>query len=76
MLLGTFENSRSAQRGSFAIENEKLLKIPQANRSGPVTLILVRETGQIEGEGPGLVHAFASDSYLEAPGPILEFVFN
>lgn len=39
----------------------------------PVTLILVRETTQVEGVGPGLAHLFASDSHPESVGPMLEF---
>ncbi len=74
VLLGTFEIPRSVQRGSFGIENELLLEFLKAHSDGSVTLIIDRETGQIEGEGPGLVHAFASDSHPEASGPILEFL--
>ena len=73
VLLGTFEIPRSQQRGSFGIETEALLEFIEANRDRPITLILVRETGQVAGDGPGLVHAFASDSHPEASGPILEF---
>ena len=76
VLLGTFEIPRSVQRGSFGIENETLLDFLKTRNVGPVTLILIRETGQIAGEGPGLVHAFASDSHPEASGPILEFSFD
>ena len=73
VLLGTFEIPRSQQRGSFGIETEELFHFVKANRHRPITLVLVRETGQIAGDGPGLVHAFASDSHPEASGPILEF---
>ncbi|EMI18953.1 FecR protein domain protein [Rhodopirellula maiorica SM1] len=73
VLLGTFEIPRSVQRGSFGIENETLLEFLKSRSDQPVTLIIDRETGQIDGEGPGLVHAFASDSHPEASGPILEF---
>lgn len=77
-LLGTFDIPRSQQRGSFGITNGKLLDFlkAKASRSQPVTLILVRETGQIDGEGPGLVHAFANDSHPEASGPMLEFLLS
>ena len=76
VLLGTFEIPRSQQRGSIGIANETLLEFLKANRSRPITLIVVRETGQINGDGPGLIHAFASDCHLEAAGPILEFLLN
>lgn len=73
VLLGTFEIPRSVQRGSFGIENETLLEFLKTHSDSPVTLVIDRLTGQIDGEGPGLVHAFASDSHPEASGPILEF---
>ena len=76
VLLGTFEIPRSQQRGSFGIQNDELLKFLRANQGGPVTLILVRETTQIHGEGPGLAHTFASDSHPEAVGPMLEFTLK
>lgn len=76
VLLGTFEVPRSVQRGSFGIENQKLLDFLRTHNATPVTLLLIRETGQIEGEGPGLTHSFASDSHPEASGPTLEFLFD
>ena len=72
ILLGTFDVPRSQQRGSFGIGNEQLLEFLNANPSSEVTFIIVRETTQIEGEGPGLTHAFAGDSHPEAVGPTLE----
>ena len=76
VLLGTFEIPRSVLRGSFGVENEKLLNFLRTHKTVPITLILVRETGQIKGEGPGLTHSFASYSHPEASGPILEFAFD
>ena len=73
LLLGTFEIPRSRQQGVFGIEGDELLNFLKTQGDEPVTLILVRETGQVEGEGPGLVHAFASDSHPESSGPVLEF---
>tara|TARA_R110002049_G_scaffold285698_4_gene467153 strand:+ start:342526 stop:343914 length:1389 start_codon:yes stop_codon:yes gene_type:complete len=73
VLLGTFEVPRSAVRGTFGIQNERLLTFLQENRDRSVTFILVRETTQIEGMGPGLTHLFASDFHPEAVGPMLEF---
>lgn len=72
ILLGAFEIPRSQQRGSFGIETEDLLKFLRNNQNETVTLILVRETTQIEGIGPGLTHLFASDSHPESVGPLLE----
>lgn len=76
VLLGTFEVPRSQQRGTVGIQNRKLLDFLRENNDQPVTLILVRETTQIEGVGAGLTHLFASDSHPEAVGPMLELVIN
>jgi len=73
VLLGAFEIPRSQQRGSFGIENVALLDFLRTHKDAPVTLILVRETTQIEGVGAGLTHLFASDIHPEAVGPLLEF---
>lgn len=73
VLLGTFEIPRSQQRGSFGIQNVDLLDFLKSSRDGSATLVLIRETTQIEGEGPGLTHLFASDSHPESVGPMLEF---
>lgn len=72
VLLGTFEIPRSQQRGSFGIDDERLLEFLQNQNNSIVTFILVRETTQIEGIGPGLTHLFASHSHPEAVGPMLE----
>ena len=76
ILLGTFEVPRSQQRGAFGIQNATLLSFLKDHPDKPVTLILVRETSQIEGVGPGLTHLFASDSHSESVGPMLEFSFT
>ena len=76
VLLGTFDIPRSAQRGSFGIANEELQEFLKQNTGQSVTLILVRLTTQIEGEGPGLTHMFASDSHPEAVGPLLELTIE
>lgn len=41
-----------------------------------VTLILVRETTQVEGAVPGLTHMFASDAHPKAVGPMLELTID
>lgn len=71
--LGSFEVPRSAQRGTYGIQNDELLGFLRSNIDRPVTLILVRETTQIEGVGPALTHLFASDLHPDAVGPMLEF---
>lgn len=73
VLLGRFDIPRSQQTGSFGIENEALLNFLQADPDKRVTFVVIRETGLIDGEGKGLVHAFASDRHPEASGPLLEF---
>ncbi|MGI9243040.1 MAG: FecR domain-containing protein, partial [Verrucomicrobiales bacterium] len=70
-LLGTFKVRRSRQDKYCTISGDALLSFLKADADGSVTMILVRETGQIDGDGPGLVHAFASDSHPESSGPVL-----
>ncbi|MEP3482298.1 MAG: FecR domain-containing protein [Fuerstiella sp.] len=76
VLLGTFEVPRSQQRGNFMIGGEKLLSFLRDSSHSPVTLIISRETSQLEGVGPGLTHMFASHSHPESVGPVLEFTLN
>lgn len=76
ILLGTFEVERSQTRGVFGIEGKALLEFLQTQGQRPVTLILSRETTQIEGVGPGLTHMFASDSHPESVGPQLEITYK
>jgi ferric-dicitrate binding protein FerR (iron transport regulator) len=76
VLLGTFEVPRSQQRGTFGIEGKELLEFLGQHSDDSVTFILVRETTQIEGEGRGLTHMFASDSHPEAVGPLLELTID
>lgn len=73
-LLGTFQLQRSQTRGLFGIEGEALLDFVKKHPEQVVTLILVRETSQIEGTGTGLTHMFASDSHPESVGPQLELI--
>jgi ferric-dicitrate binding protein FerR (iron transport regulator) len=76
ILLGTFDIPRSQQTGTVGIETAALLALLRAAPAGIVRLTLVRETAFIEGEGQGLVHAFASDQHPEAAGPVLEFTMQ
>ena len=71
VLLGEFMVRRSRQDKYCTVSGDALLEFLKADADGSVTLIIVRETGQIDGEGPGLVHAFASDSHPESSGPVL-----
>jgi hypothetical protein len=74
--LGTFDLPRSQQTGTVGLETAALLAFLRAAPAGIVRLTLVRETAFIEGEGQGLVHAFASDHHPEASGPVLEFTLQ
>ena len=76
VLLGTFDVVRSQQRGTFGIANSALVEFLQRFPGQSVTLILVRETTQVEGSVPGLTHMFASDAHPEAVGPMLELTFT
>ena len=73
-LLGNFEIPRSQERGAFTLQTPELLQFLKDNAARPVTLMLVRETTQIEGKGAGMTHMFAADSHAEAVGPVLEFL--
>ncbi len=72
--LGSFEIPRSQERGAFTLQTPELHQFLKANAAQPITLMLVRETAQIEGKGPGMTHMFAADSHAEAVGPMLEFL--
>jgi len=76
LLLGKFDVPRSQQSGSVGIETAKLLEFLQADPDKQVTLVIVRETGLIGGEGKGLTHAFATDRNPEASGPLLEITMK
>ncbi|MEM8911561.1 MAG: iron dicitrate transport regulator FecR [Planctomycetota bacterium] len=73
VLLGTFEVPRSQNRGSFLMADQELLHFLRSHAAHPVTLVLARQTTQIEGIGPGLTHMFAGDAHPQSVGPALEF---
>jgi len=70
VLLGRFEVPRSVMTGTFGIDSAELFDFLKTHDDDTVTLLLVRETTELEGRG--LVHAFASDTHPEASGPLLE----
>ncbi|MEM7476251.1 MAG: iron dicitrate transport regulator FecR [Planctomycetota bacterium] len=74
--LGSFEILRSQQRGSFGIENRNLVEFLKQNSGKRVTFLLIRETTQVDGQGPGLTHSFASHGHPEAVGPLLEMTIK
>jgi ferric-dicitrate binding protein FerR (iron transport regulator) len=70
-LLGSFSVPRSQQKGNVGLSGDALLNFLKKHRGESVCFLIVRETkAQASGS---LVHAFASDSHREAPGPALEF---
>lgn len=71
--VGEFAISRSQPTGLITIEGASLESFVEANRDREVLFLVLRETSYIEGEGPGLAHAIASDFHPEAAGPVLEF---
>lgn len=74
-LLGTFKISRGQQTGHFSISSEELTDYLKLNPEKTVTILLVRDTDELSGNG--LVHAFASSQHPEASGPTLELtLFN
>jgi len=76
VFLGSVKVNRSRQDKYCSITNENLLNFLKADANGVVTMIIVRETEQIDNTRPGLVHAFATDSHPEASGPSLRFSFS
>ena len=72
-LLDSIDVRRSRQDKYCAFTGDALLNFLKSDPDGNVTLILVRETGQIPGAGPALVHAFAAQSHPEAAGPVIRF---
>jgi hypothetical protein len=73
VLLGTFNVPRSRQTGVRGLGGEKLFSFLKDHAAGRISLLIVRETTLIPGEGKSLVHAFASDSHGEFAGPVLKF---
>ena len=71
LLLGSIDILRTQQSGNVELASPALLDFLKAHRDRPVLFLLVRET-RAPSSG-GLVHAFASDSHPQAPGPVLEF---
>lgn len=76
IFLGSFEIPRSQDHGTFGIANRKLVEFLQKFPGQSVTLILVRESTQVEGSVPGLTHMFASDAHPVAVGPMLELTID
>jgi len=73
-LLGKFEVARTQLHGTVGIETDDLRMFLEADTSGAATLILVRETDELQMQG--YVHSFASDSHPEVSGPLIELALK
>ena len=71
ILLGSIDILRTQQSGIVELTSPTLLDFLKTHRNKPILILLVRET-RAPSSG-SLVHAFASDSHPQAPGPALEF---
>jgi hypothetical protein len=67
--LGSFSIEQGVQRGVFGIQTEQLTTFLRDHRGHDITLIVVRDTREIE-DG-GLVHGFASRRHPTLPAPTL-----
>lgn len=67
--LGSFSIEQGVQRGPFGIQTKQLTTFLRAHPGQDVTLIVVRDTREIE-DG-GLVHGFASRRHPTLPAPTL-----
>ncbi|MEI6713338.1 MAG: iron dicitrate transport regulator FecR [Verrucomicrobiota bacterium] len=71
LLLGSIDILRTQQSGNVELASPALLDFLKTHRDKPILLLVVRDT-RAPASG-SLVHAFASDSHPQAPGPVLEF---
>ncbi len=67
--LGSFVIPYGIQKGRYGIEDRRLADFLSDHAGRPVTLLVVRETAEIENHG--LVHGFASRRHPNLPGPTL-----
>jgi hypothetical protein len=73
ILLGHFTIPRSRSSGECILETGELLQFVREHQHRPITMVVIRKTAQIPGDGRGLVHAFASPAHPTVVGPTLEF---
>lgn len=67
--LGSFVIEQGVQRGDFGIDGESLTAYLRDQAGSAITLIVVRDTAEIE--DAGLVHGFASRRHPSLPAPSL-----
>jgi len=68
-LLGNFVIEQGIQRGEFGVEGSRLTEFLQSVDGGSATLVIVRDTREVD--GGGLVHGFASHRHPTLPAPTL-----
>ncbi len=76
VLLAQFEIPRSQTSGEIDLTGNALSNFVRNQAGSAVSFVFVRETGNLDGEGPGYTHAIASDSHPETSGPVLEIVLT
>ncbi len=76
VLLAQFEIPRSQTSGEIDLTGEALSDFVRSRAGSSVSFIFVRETGNLDGDGPGYTHAIASDSHPETSGPVLEIILT
>ena len=67
--LGSFLIEQGVQRSQIKLQGESLVAFVRAHAGSNVTLILARDTAEIEDNG--LVHGFASRRHPTLPAPTL-----
>ena len=72
--LGSFVIKQGVQRGIFGIDGEKLTSFLRGHAGSVLTLVVVRDTAEID-DG-GLVHGFASRRHPSLPAPTLSIQLN
>lgn len=75
-LLAHFEIPRSQTSGTMDLSDEAILDFVRKKAGQSASFVIVRETANLEGDGPGYAHAIASDSHPDASGPMLEIVLR
>jgi len=67
--LAEFEIKKGSSHGLVEVSSDSLVKFLNEQTGGTVSVVLVRETGELDSQG--LVHAFASKEHPTSPAPTL-----
>ncbi|MDF1741652.1 MAG: hypothetical protein P1U86_20995 [Verrucomicrobiales bacterium] len=76
VFLARFEIPRSQTSGEIDLTSEAISDFVRKKAGHSVSFVIVRETANRDGDGPGYTHAIASDSHPEVSGPMLEMVLK